>query len=129
MAVGARDVIAAGVGEAREIEHRLDAAVLPGAAVEREKHHIDIAHIAALGREHRAPRRIPASAEPEGGCGPTPLVSSRCSAGPESLPVAVSTAITSCPSPRSAGITCAALAIDTSRSSLVPPKRTAIFMS
>src|SRR5579863_3940474 len=81
-----------------------------------------------LVRASAEPRRS-ASASLEGGCGATPAVSSRVSACAVSRPVAVSTAITSWPRLRRAGTICAALAIDTSRSSLVPPNKTAIFMT
>ena len=56
------------------------------------------------------------------------LSSSLRSAGPASRPAAVSTATTSWPRLRSTGMICAALAMETSRSSLVPPNNTAIFM-
>jgi len=72
---------------------------------------------------------MPDNTESEGGSTATPAVSNLCSAASDNLPVAASTATTSCPSPRNAGITWAALAIETSRSSLVPPNRTAIFIA
>src|SRR5580698_3135527 len=75
-----------------------------------------------------ADSRMFARAVVDGGSGPTPLVSIFFSASAVSLPVTVSIAMTSCPRPRSAGMIWAALAIETSRSWLVPPKRTAIFM-
>ncbi len=42
IAAGARDVVAAGVREACEIQHRLDAAVFACATVKREEHHVDV---------------------------------------------------------------------------------------
>ena len=63
----------------------------------------------------------------DGGSGATPVASRRRSAAESNRPVAVSTADTSWPRRRNAGMICAALAIETSRSSLVPPNSTAIF--
>jgi hypothetical protein len=65
----------------------------------------------------------------DGGSGATPLANNCLSSAGGNRPVAVSTAKTSCPRPRNAGMICAALAIDTSRSSLVPPNKTAIFIA
>src|SRR5690606_6231573 len=75
-----------------------------------------------------SPVRSTSSSARPGGSGDTPASSSRASSSPCSTPRAVSTAMTSCPRERSAFTTCAPLAMDTSRSSLVPPKRTAIFI-
>src|ERR1700732_5081311 len=76
-----------------------------------------------------ADSRMLANAVRDGGSGPTPLVSIFCSTSGGNRPVAVSMATTSWPRPRNAGMTWAALAIETSRSSLVPPNRTAIFIA
>lgn len=63
----------------------------------------------------------------EGGAEPTPAESSLRSSAAVKRPVAVSTANTSWPRSRKAGTICAALAMETSRSSLVPPNNTATF--
>ena len=52
----ARDVIAARVREAREIEHRLHAPVLAGAAVQREEHDV---HLGWIDRQSPDSRSAP----------------------------------------------------------------------
>jgi hypothetical protein len=72
------------------------------------------------------PARISASSSEAGGASLTRELRKRTSSSPVSRPRDVSMASTSCPDSRNARTICAPLAIDTSRSSLVPPNSTAI---
>src|ERR1700722_6576956 len=72
------------------------------------------------------PERIIARASEAGGASLTRELRKRTSSAPLSSPRDVSIASTSCPAARNASTTCAPLAIETSRSSLVPPNSTAI---
>ncbi len=48
---GARDVIAAGVSQARQVQDRLNPSVLTRSAVQRKKHDVDIANVGGVRRQ------------------------------------------------------------------------------